>query len=78
MFRLGIKGGRLPAVEIMVATHAIRNLIRRGEDHQIYTALGTRHAEGMTTMEKSLADMVAGERSNVSFRQACVTAVEHA
>jgi len=51
-------GGRAPAVEIMVATHAIRNLIRRGEDHQIYTALGTGRAEGMTTMEQSLADMV--------------------
>jgi len=56
------KGGRYPAVEIMSATHAVRNLIRRGEDHQIYTAIGTGRAEGMITMEQSLADMVRSGR----------------
>ena len=50
--------GRYPAVEIMMATGAIRNLIRKGEDHQIYTAIGTGRAEGMITMEQSLAEMV--------------------
>ena len=44
-------GARYPALEIMVATHAVRNLIRKGEDHQIYTALATGRAEGMITME---------------------------
>ena len=36
--------GRYPAVEIMMGTHAVRNLIRRGDDHQLYTAIsiGTR------------------------------------
>lgn len=52
------KNGRYPAVEIMSATHAVRNLIRRGEDHQIYTAIGTGRADGMITMEQSLAEMV--------------------
>ena len=52
------KNGRFPAVEIMSATHAVRNLIRRGEDHQIYTAIGTGRADGMITMEQSLAEMV--------------------
>jgi len=51
-------GGRYPALEIMVATHAVRNLIRKGEDHQIYTAIATGRAEGMITMEQSLAEMV--------------------
>jgi twitching motility protein PilT len=49
---------RYPAVEIMIASHAIRNLIRRGEDHQIHTAIGTGRADGMITMEQSLAELV--------------------
>ncbi len=50
--------GRYPAVEILVATHAVRNLIRKGEDHQIYSAVATGRADGMITMEQSLAEMV--------------------
>jgi twitching motility protein PilT len=49
---------RYPAVEIMIATHAVRNLIRRGEDHQLHTAIGTGRADGMITMEQSLAELV--------------------
>ena len=56
------EGGRYPAVEIMVATHAVRNLVRKGEDHQIYTAIGTGRSEGMITMEQSLAEMVRAGR----------------
>ena len=50
--------GRRPAVEILTASHAVRNMIRKGEDHQIYTAISTGRAEGMITMEQSLADLV--------------------
>jgi twitching motility protein PilT len=52
------ESGRYPAVEIMIATGAVRNLIRKGEDHQLYTSIGTGRAEGMVTMEQSLAEMV--------------------
>ena len=41
-----------------MATHAVRNLIRRGDDPQIHTAIGTGRSEGMITMEQSLAEMV--------------------
>jgi twitching motility protein PilT len=54
--------GRYPAVETMLATHAVRNLIRRGEDHQLYTAISTGRAEGMISMEQSLAEMVRAGR----------------
>jgi twitching motility protein PilT len=50
--------GRYPAVEIMVATHGVRSLIRKGEDHQIYSAIATGRSAGMTTMEQSLVEMV--------------------
>jgi twitching motility protein PilT len=56
------KSGRYPAVEIMMASHAVRSLIRRGDDHQLYTAIGTGRAEGMITMEQSLADLVRSGR----------------
>jgi twitching motility protein PilT len=56
------KGLLYPAVEIMIATQAVRNLIRKGEDHQIYSAIGTGRSEGMITMEQSLADMVRAGR----------------
>jgi twitching motility protein PilT len=54
--------GRYPAVEIMVATSAVRSLIRKGEDHQLYSAIGTGRAAGMITMEQSLADLVRAGR----------------
>lgn len=58
----GIGGGRYPAVEILMATSGVRSLIRKGEDHQIYTAISTGRSEGMMTMEQSLADMVRAGR----------------
>jgi twitching motility protein PilT len=50
--------GRLPAVEIMLATSAIRNLIRQGNDHQLRAHIETSRIDGMMTMEQSLADLV--------------------
>jgi twitching motility protein PilT len=53
---------RYPAVEIMVASDAVRNLIRRGEDHQLRLQLSIGRAEGMITMEQSLAELVRAGR----------------
>ena len=50
--------GRYPAVEVMMATTAIRNLIRTGQDHQIRSHISTGRGEGMMTMDQSLADLV--------------------
>ncbi len=50
--------GRFPAVEIMLATGAIRNLIGRGDDHQLRAHIETGRSEGMATMEQSLAELV--------------------
>jgi twitching motility protein PilT len=54
--------GRYPAVEIMMATDAIRNLIRRGEDHQLRSQISMGRVEGMITMEQSLAELVRAGR----------------
>jgi twitching motility protein PilT len=53
-----IGGGRAMAMEIMVATPAIRNLIREEKAHQIYSALQAGSKYGMQTMNQSLADLV--------------------
>jgi twitching motility protein PilT len=56
---VGVDGvSRFPAVEIMMATDAVRNLIRRGEDHQLRSQISIGRAEGMITMEQSLAELV--------------------
>ena len=52
-----IGGGRTAAIEIMVATAAVRNLIREGKTHQIYGILETSGQAGMKTMDSVLADM---------------------
>ncbi len=52
-----IGGGRIAALEILVATSAVRNLIREGKSHQIYSAIETGAQYGMQTMDKSLADL---------------------
>jgi twitching motility protein PilT len=54
--------GRYPAVEILVATSGMRNLIRRGDDHQLRANIETGRAEGMLTMEQSLAELVRAGR----------------
>jgi twitching motility protein PilT len=54
--------GRYPAMEIMVATTAIRNLIRTAQDHQIRSQISTGSADGMTTMDQSLAELVRTRR----------------
>lgn len=51
-------GGRIPAVEIMVATPAIRSCIREGKTHQITSAIQTGKEEGMRLMEKSLSELI--------------------
>ncbi len=50
--------GRAVAVEVMVATPAIRNLVREGKTHQIYSAMQAGGRHGMQTMDQSLADLV--------------------
>jgi len=54
--------GRYPAVEILVATGATRNLIRRGDDHQLRANIETGRADGMLTMEQSLVELVRAGR----------------
>jgi twitching motility protein PilT len=61
---------RWPATEIMTATDAVRALIRKGDDHQLRSQISTSKAEGMMTMEQSLADLVRAGRVSPETAQA--------
>jgi twitching motility protein PilT len=50
--------GRVVACEVLVPNPAVRNLIREGKTHQIYSVLQTSSAAGMQTMDSSLASLV--------------------
>ena len=54
--------GRYPALEVMIGTTAIRNLIRTAQDHQLRSQISTGSADGMMTMDQSLADLVRTKR----------------
>jgi len=49
---------RWPATEVMIATDAVRALVRKGDDHQLRSQISVGKSEGMMTMEQSLADLV--------------------
>ncbi|MGL4834460.1 MAG: twitching motility protein PilT, partial [Shewanella sp.] len=51
-------GGRTAAHEIMVATPAIRNLIREDKVAQMYSSIQTGQAAGMQTLDQCMLEMV--------------------
>jgi twitching motility protein PilT len=54
--RLGGKG-RVLALEILIANHAVRSLVRDAKVHQIYSVIQTSQKEGMKTMNQSLYEL---------------------
>jgi twitching motility protein PilT len=50
--------GRVAAMEIMLATAAVKNLIREGKMHQVMNSIQTGAAQGMQPLNKSLAALV--------------------
>ena len=51
-------GGRYPAIEVLLATPAVKNIIREGKSHLIDNVILTSSSVGMTTLETSLASLV--------------------
>ncbi len=68
------KSGRVPAVEIMVGTPAVKSLIREGKTHQLRSLIQTGARFGMQTMEQSLRSWV--EQGVVSEEDALAVAVD--
>ena len=51
--------GMVPAVEVLLGTPAVHNMIREGKTHQIRSAIETSARFGMRTMESALEDLAA-------------------
>ena len=51
-------GGRYPATEILLATPAVKNVIREGKTHLVDNIIQTSSSVGMQTLETSLAGLV--------------------
>ncbi len=68
--------GRVAAVEVLIPTPAVRNLIREGKTHQIYSAIQTGGEHGMQTMDAALTELVRAGRitRDVARRRASVPA----
>ncbi|MDH4273750.1 MAG: type IV pilus twitching motility protein PilT, partial [Gammaproteobacteria bacterium] len=63
------KGGRIAAHEIMLATPAIRNLIRENKVPQMYSAIQTGQQLGMQTLDQNLAELIKrGEINRLDAR----------
>lgn len=63
-----IQGGLVPAVEVMIATTAVRTLIRDNKPRQLDQTIETSQDIGMISMDRSLADLV--RRKEISLERA--------
>ncbi len=57
--------GRAVATEVLVATPAVRNLIREGKTHQIYSSMQAGASQGMHTMDQHLSELV--KKGTISY-----------
>jgi len=53
-----IGGGRIAAAEIMVATPAVRNIVREGKSHQLEAVIQTGAEYGMQSMDRTLVNLI--------------------
>jgi twitching motility protein PilT len=69
-----IGGGRIAAAEVLVATSAVRNIIREGKTHQLDAVIQTGGAFGMQSMDKTLVDLI--HKGTISYEEARNFAVD--
>ncbi len=67
-------GGRMAAIEIMIGVPAIKNLIREGKTHQMYSIIETNTQIGMQTMDRNLSDHY--RNGSVSYEECLMRAVD--
>ncbi|MCA9326269.1 type IV pilus twitching motility protein PilT [Candidatus Saccharibacteria bacterium] len=69
-----IGGGRIAAAEIMIATPAVRNIIREGKTHQMDAVIQTGAEFGMQSMDRTLVNLV--HAGTISYEEARNYAVD--
>lgn len=63
-----INGGLIPALEILIANSAVRNLIRENKVHELDLVIETSSDQGMVSLNRSLVDLV--RRGEISLENA--------
>ena len=66
--------GRVAALEIMLGTHALSNLIREAKTYQVLSLIQTGKKEGMQTMDQALMDLLMSKK--ITAAEALTYAVE--
>ncbi|MDQ1288470.1 MAG: twitching motility protein PilT [Actinomycetota bacterium] len=66
--------GRVVATEVLVATPAVRNMIREGKTHQVYSTLQSGAQHGMHTLDQHLADLT---RRRIITRESALELCHH-
>lgn len=69
-----IGGGRIAAAEILVATPAVRNIIREGKSHQLDAVIQTGAEFGMQSMDKTLVNLV--HTGSITYEEAKTFAID--
>ncbi|WP_050463551.1 type IV pilus twitching motility protein PilT [Herbaspirillum autotrophicum] len=69
--------GRIAAHEIMLGTHAIRNLIREGKVAQMYSTMQTSAQLGMQTLDQHLAELLQRGLIDAGSARAAAKMPEH-
>jgi twitching motility protein PilT len=62
--------GRVAAAEVLVATDAVRAMIRDGKTHQLRNAMATGRSAGMQTLEANLTELVVRGRISLDAARA--------
>lgn len=69
-----IGGGRVAAGEVLVATPAVRNIIREGKSHQLEAVIQTGAEHGMQSMDKTLVQLI--HNGTITYEEARNYAVD--
>ena len=60
----------MPAVEVLIANAAVRNLIRENKAHELDLVVETSSGEGMVSLNRSLVELV--RNGQISFENAAL------
>lgn len=69
-----LSGGRIAAAEILVATPAVRNIVREGKNYQLEAVIQTGAEHGMQSMDRTLVNLIHG--GVISYEEARNYAVD--
>ncbi len=69
-----IGGGRMAAAEVLIATPAVRNIIREGKSHQLEAVIQTGAEFGMQSMDRTLVNLI--HNGTITYEEARNYAVD--